>query len=68
MSLTEIKEEMTRLSADERAELAAHLAMLEKIGSAGWQQEIARRLEESKADRHTTLDELTAGNRVAEEP
>jgi len=58
VSLAEIQEQIAGLTAEERLEVAALIAHLDRAGDAAYQAELDRRAADMDAGKKTTLDEL----------
>jgi len=59
MSLLELKQQVSRLSQRERAELQAFMIWL-KHGTPVWKRATAKKIREMKAGKFTTIEELEA--------
>ena len=59
MSLLELKQQVSRLSQRERAELQAFMIWL-KHGTPVWMRATAKKIREMKAGKFTTIEELEA--------
>ncbi len=60
MSMTEIKEEVSRMTQEERQELAAFLAIESRIHDEEWLDEMDRRFAEMKAGKAVSQEEAFA--------
>ena len=60
MSLAELKEQASRLSPQERFDLAAFLAELDQMNERGFQETVDRRMKAIDAGKKVTQDELEA--------
>lgn len=60
MSLAELKEQASRLSPQERFDLAAFLAELDQMNERGFQETVDRRMKAMDAGKKVTQDELQA--------
>jgi hypothetical protein len=62
MSVLEIKQRLSRLSARQRTEIQVYLHQLKRATPA-WKKATAKKIDEVKAGRFTTLDELESRRR-----
>lgn len=62
MSVLEIKQRLSRLSARQRTEIQVYLHQLKRATSA-WKKATAKKINEVKAGRFTTLDEMESRRR-----
>jgi hypothetical protein len=58
MSLTELKETITELSAEDRREIAAHLAHLGQVDDSDYQAELDRRMSRMDAGQKISAETL----------
>jgi hypothetical protein len=57
VSVTELKSELDRLSAEERRQISAYLYLRERMQEPEFQAEIARKMEDTDPARWMTLEE-----------